>query len=77
MKGWNDYCATGKQTVGEELQVKAAYEKYQLILNVARTILISVDTPENATNFEKAIAALEDARGELLQLIFNLSNKKK
>jgi len=77
MKGWNDYCATGQQTVGEELRVKGAYEKYQLIMRVSRTLLASPETPENVSNLEKALLALETARADLLKLIFDLTNKKK
>ncbi|MHB1309327.1 MAG: hypothetical protein ACYC23_19795 [Limisphaerales bacterium] len=73
MNGWGDWVRAGQATAGDEAQVRAAYEHYQLAMAAARSTVLAT-TADSATesDLERALAAVDAASAALVQLISQL-----
>ncbi|MHB9009595.1 MAG: hypothetical protein ACYDC1_22000, partial [Limisphaerales bacterium] len=53
MNGWGDWVRAGQATAGDEAQVRAAYEHYQLAMAAARSTVLAT-TADSATESDLA-----------------------
>ena len=70
MNGWGDYVLAGLATANEQAAVRAAYERYQASLRLARIATsAATTTPDGATQLDTALAATQAASGQLISLV--------
>ena len=70
MNGWGDYVRAGKATAEEQMKVRAAYERYQSLMRLARVTVATVKTqPDGAATMDTAISTVQSASGQLIGLI--------
>jgi len=77
MLAWRDYVAAGHATAADEARVKAAYERYQAAVRVAKTQFALADAhPETPVNFDTVMAAVSASTDEVIALIQSFLKKK-
>ena len=70
MKGWGDYVKAGYAKAEEEVKVKAAYEKYQKSMLVAKAFINSyIDNEANENKLRVMVDAISSSSSELVSLI--------
>jgi Mrp family chromosome partitioning ATPase len=73
MNGWGDYVRAGLATADDQAKVKAAYERYQSAMRLARVTVATVKSqPEGTATMDAALAAAEAASGQLIGIIQSL-----
>jgi len=76
MNGWGDYVRAGLSKPDEEAKVKAAYEKYQGTIRLARTLTDSfVNNAGDKDTLNVAFTAVDQAKNQLIDLIQSFRTK--
>lgn len=73
MNGWGDYVRLGKATRQQELVVRDAYEDYQLAMSLASAAVTAYRSSGNKPPLEAAMAGLDTAKNEIIDLILRLT----
>jgi Mrp family chromosome partitioning ATPase len=77
MNGWGDFVRAGHAEPADEARVKAAYERYQSAMRLARIAVITSKTqPDGASTLQTALATTQAASGQLIGLIQTLLQPK-
>lgn len=70
MNGWGDYVRSGSATPEEQARVRAAYERYQATMRLARiAITTQKSQPAGATTLDSALSTAQAASGQLIIVI--------
>lgn len=77
MNGWGDYVRAGLSTPDEEAQVKAAYERYQATMRLARVTIATANAqPDGSSKIDTALATIQASSGQLIAIIQQLLQPK-
>ena len=69
MNGWGDWVRAGRATPAQEASVKAAYERYQAAMRVARAAVTAYKTAPDRPALDRALDAVDAARVALIGLL--------